>query len=441
LTRPVVLSLDAAAEALAGNGLFGLFGKRLAEDLLNCSQRRSLPAGEILFRQGDIGDSAFVLIEGELEVLVDIGSEQVCLAVLKPYQLVGEIAVFANQPRIATIVARGEARVLCLDREEMLKVVCANPSVSWAIIADLGRRLAMVNQPLAFLSTATQLLRNDIVDGEALALMAQSVDNLGPFAETFGSMIREIQAKQERQQDMAMARRIQESVLPKGLCLTGDDVTIHAVIRPMKEVGGDLYDYFMVDDDHLAVTVADVSGKGVPAALFMMMLRTVMRAVTTPDMEPHQVLVRANALLAEDNDACMFVTVFFALLDIHSGQLVYVNAGHNPAYLLTAKERCQELVADGAALGIFECAKYKPRSVQLSPGDRLFLYTDGVTEAFSAAGEQYGESRLERLLEVSRHHAVDRIVDIVMEDVDDFATGAEQSDDITCLALAYRPLA
>jgi CRP-like cAMP-binding protein len=439
LTGNIVSSLAEAAEALAGNGLFRLFGQRLAEEIMARSRRRSLPPGGVLFRQGDAGDSAFVLLEGALEVLVDIGSEQVCLAVLHPYQLVGEIAVFANQPRIATVVAQGEARVLCLERQEMLQVVCANPTVAWAIIADLGQRLATVNTPLAFLSTATQLLHDDTVDGDALAHMAKSVGNLGPFADTFGTMVREIQAKQERQQDMAMARSIQDSVLPKGLRLEGDRLAIHAVIRPMKEVGGDLYDYFMVDDRHLAVIVADVSGKGVPAALFMVMLRTVMRAVAFPGMGPDQVLARANALLAEDNDACMFVTVFFGLLDIDSGRLAYVNAGHNPTYLLASEGPCRALSANGIALGIRDDARFEPRSVQMSAGDLLFLYTDGVTEAFSETHEQYGEARLVRLLEDSRRHSVTQLIDVVMADVDRFATGREQSDDITCLALVYGP--
>ncbi len=441
MTESIVPSLAEAAEALAGNGLFRLFGRSLAEEILARSRRRSLPAGGVLFHRGDPGDSAFVLLDGALEVLVDIGGRQVCLAVLHPYQLVGEIAVFANQPRIATVVARGEARVLCLERQDMLQVVCANPAVAWAIIADLGRRLATVNTPLAFLSTATQLLRDDTVDGEALAAMAANMGNLGPFADTFGTMVREIQAKQERRRDMAMAREIQDSVLPKGLRLAGDRLAIHAVIRPMKEVGGDLYDYFMVDDRHLAVVMADVSGKGVPAALFMVMLRTVMRAVAMPGMQPHEVLARANALLAEDNDACMFVTVFFGLLDIRSGRLAYVNAGHNPTYLLAAAGPAGELSANGAALGIRGDACFESRSVQLEAGDLLFLYTDGVTEAFSEQHEQYGETRLVRLLEASRRLSVAPLVAAVMSDLDGFTAGQEQSDDISCLALAFRPSA
>lgn len=355
MTEPIDPTLAEAAEAPAGNGLFALFGNRLAEEILARSRCRSLPAGGGLFRQGDPGDSAFVLLEGAL----------------------------------------------------------------------------------AFLSTAAQLLHDDSIDGAALAVMARNVGNLGPFADIFGRMVREIQAKQERQQDMAMVRRIQESVLPKGLRFEGDRLAIHAVIRPMKEVGGDLYDYFMVDDRHLAVIVADVSGKGVPAALFMVMLRTVMRAVATPGMGPHQVLARANALLAEDNDACMFATVFFGLLDIEGGRLDYVNAGHIPTYLVASEGPCRELPANGAAVGIVDDARFEPRSVQLRAGDLLFLYTDGVTEAFSENHEQYGEVRLMRLLEDGRRHSVAQLVDDVMTDLDRFAAGQEQSDDITCLALAF----
>lgn len=432
-------SLTEAGEALAGNGLFGLFGRRLAEEILAYSHRHTLAAGEILFRRGDPGDSVFVLLDGTLDILADIGPHRVCLAVLHPYQLVGEIAVFADQPRIATVMARSECRVLRLDRQEMLRIVCANPAVGWAIIADVGRRLATVNRPLAFLSSAVQLLRDDTVDGDALARLAKDVEDLGPFADTFATMVREIQDKQERRKDMETARLIQDSVLPKGLRRPCDAVAVHAIVRPMKEVGGDLYDYFMIDDRHLAVAVADVSGKGVPASLVMMMLRTVMRAVATSGMGPDQVLARANAVLAEDADACMFVTVFLGLLDIESGLLTYVNAGHNAPYLLPPEGSRRELPSHGPALGLFEDARFEARSVSMQDGELLFLYSDGVTEAFAPSREQYGEDRLVDVLAACRRDAVSVVVERVMADVDRFAAGWEQSDDITCLALRFHP--
>ena len=439
MTEAIHPTLANAAGALAGPGLLPILGGQLNAELLNLGRRLTLPAGGVLFRQGDPGDTAFVLLEGALEVWVDIGAERVRMAVLEPPQLVGEIAVFADQPRIATVSARGDAAVLVIGREVLRDLVQKSGSAAQAIIADLGRRLATVNTPLAFLSTATQLLRTERFDGEALAEMARNVGSLGPFADTFGTMVQEIRAKQERRQDMEMATRIQESVLPKSLSLDPSRAAVVATVRPMKEVGGDLYDYFMIDEGHLAVAVADVSGKGVPAALFMMMFHTALRTVARTVLAPDEVLQRVNAQLAEDNEQCMFVTAFFGVLDIETGELVYANAGHNPVYRLGADRKCAALPGFGLAVGLSERAVYKAASVHLEPGDRLFLYTDGVTEAFSAERDMFGEERLERLIEEGAGLPLDRWMASVLEAVDRFAEGAEQSDDITCLALAFKP--
>lgn len=416
-----------------------ILGGEFTEEILNLGHRRAVAAGDTLFRQGDIGDAAYVLLEGALEVWVDIGAERVCMAVLEPPQLVGEIAVFADQPRIATVIARGPTTVLVIERDALLGLVRKSGNAAQAIIADLGKRLGTVNTPLAFLSTATQLLRTEQIDPEALTEMARNVGTLGPFADTFTTMVEEIRSKQDRRQDMAMAKRIQDSVLPKSLSLDPDKAGVIATVRPMKEVGGDLYDYFMIDERHLAFAVADVSGKGVPAALFMMMFHTALRAVARSGLPPDEVLNRVNAQLAEDNAECMFVTAFFAILDIETGDLTYANAGHNPTYRIGAEHRCETLPAAGMAVGLMEGVRYKAQSLRLAPNDRLFLYSDGVTEAFSSSRAMFGEERLERLLEEKASLPLEGWMGSVLEAVDHFAEGAEQSDDITCLALVFRP--
>ena len=439
LSKTIDPSLTNAAAAIGRSGLFAVLGGQFTEEILTLGRRRALAAGEVLFRQGDPGDAAYVVLEGTLEVWVDIGAERVRMAVLEPPQLVGEIAVFADQPRIATVSAPGEALVLVIGRDALLGLVEKSGSAAQAIIADLGRRLGTVNTPLAFLSTATQLLRTERLDADALAEIARASGNLGPFADTFASMVQEIKSKQERRQDMEMARRIQQSVLPKSLALDPNLAVIAATVRPMKEVGGDLYDYFMIDETHLAVAVADVSGKGVPASLFMMMFHTALRAVARSGLEPAEVLGHVNAQLSEDNDECMFVTAFFGILDICSGELAYVNAGHNPTYLLTRDGDLSPLPGSGIAAGFSAKASYRAQSLILSPGDRLFLYTDGVTEAFSTTRELFGENRLEAVLRQGAALPLEGWMGSVLDAVDLFAAGAEPSDDITCLALGFRP--
>lgn len=439
LSKVIDPSLASAAASIGSRGLFAILGGEFTEEVLSLGNRRALTAGEVLFRQGDPGDAAYVVLEGTLEVWVDIGAERVRMAVLDPPQLVGEIAVFADQPRIATVSAPEEAIVLVIPRAALLGLVEKSGSAAQAIIADLGRRLGTVNTPLAFLSTATQLLRNDRLDADALAEIARASGNLGPFADTFASMVQEIKSKQERRQDMEMARRIQQSVLPKSLPLDPGLAAIAATVRPMKEVGGDLYDYFLIDETRLAFAVADVSGKGVPASLFMMMFHTALRAVAGAGLEPAEMLGRVNAQLSEDNDECMFVTAFFGILDIASGELTYVNAGHNPTYLLTGNGALSPLPGSGIAVGFSAKASYRSQSLVLAPGDRLFLYTDGVTEAFSTTRELFGEDRLEAMLRLGADLPLEDWMGSVLEAVDLFAAGAEPSDDITCLALGFRP--
>jgi len=251
--------------------------------------------------------------------------------------------------------------------------------------------------------------------------------------------VQEIKSKQERRQDMEMARRIQQSVLPKSLPLDPSLAAVAGTVRPMKEVGGDLYDYFMIDETRLAFAVADVSGKGVPASLFMMMFHTALRAVARSGLEPAEALGRVNEQLSEDNDECMFVTAFFGILDVKNGELTYVNAGHNPTYLLTQGGELFALPGAGIAVGFMPKATYKAQSLVLSPGDRLFAYSDGVTEAFSATRELFGEKRLEAALRRGKALPLDDWMGSVLAAVDDFAAGAEQSDDITCLGLGFRP--
>ena len=221
---------------------------------------------------------------------------------------------------------------------------------------------------------AAQALKGDLIDSDGLGALTAAAKHLGPFALSFDEMVREIQAKQARRQEMVMAMRIQQSVLPRPW--RNDDVAppfrLHAFMRPTKDVGGDLYDYFMIDEGHLAVVVADVSGKNIPAALFMVMFRTAVKAVAVPGMDADAVLERANAILAEDNDACMFVTVFFAVLHCASGDLTYVNAGHNPPYLLSAAGSRRTL-RNGVAVGMVDAARYRTQDVVMAPGDLLFL--------------------------------------------------------------------
>jgi len=194
----------------------------------------------------------------------------------------------------------------------------------------------------------------------------------------------------------------------------------------------------LVDDDKLAVTVADVSGKGIPAALFMAVSRTVLRGGECGDDMAAQ-MESANRLLATENAASMFVTAFHGVLDLKSGALRYCNAGHNPPYVLRAAGGRETLKATGIPFGVDEDMPYRIAETRLLPGDALFLFSDGITEAFNPTNEEFGTSRLEAALDTARGQGAAALVRDVLAATQSFAAGAEQSDDITLLALVYDP--
>ncbi|MCP4375906.1 MAG: SpoIIE family protein phosphatase, partial [bacterium] len=250
------------------------------------------------------------------------------------------------------------------------------------------------------------------------------------------SMAMETLEKNKIQESLETARKIQLSMLPHDFAPVTQpfDVDIHAELIPAKEVGGDLYDVFAIDEDHLCFAVGDVSDKGVPAALFMAMAKTLIRSNAESSRRPHEILRKVNNELARDNEQCMFVTLFLALFEPKTQILYYANGGHNPPYLLSAEGRVDSLPLEiGTALGVIEDAPYQPQSIQLQAGDGLFVYTDGITEAMNSADQLYGEARLEQLLLKNRENDPNSLTEKVIRDVREFAKGTAQSDDITVL--------
>jgi sigma-B regulation protein RsbU (phosphoserine phosphatase) len=243
------------------------------------------------------------------------------------------------------------------------------------------------------------------------------------------------------QRELDLASQIQQSILPRvfppfpGMMA----VDIHAVMMAARNVGGDFYDFFVVDDDRLAVVIGDVSGKGMPAAIFMAMSRTLLKAVAARGGDPGACLTEVNNLLCRDNNAEMFVTLFYGLLDTKTGGFSYSNGGHNPPYWLRAGQSPDDLELTGdMMLGMIEGQTYSTKEFRLNPGDGLFLYTDGVTEAMDPAGKQFTERRLEEYLRGASAADTDSLIKGVVEAVQLFASGAPQSDDLTALALRFR---
>lgn len=249
--------------------------------------------------------------------------------------------------------------------------------------------------------------------------------------------IAEAEARIDR--ELKTARAIQESALPSTLrpFPEVDRFDIYASMDAAREVGGDFFDFFLVGEHQLAFLIADVSGKGIPAALFMMAAKTELSNYIGTGMELAQAVQSANYHLCQGNEAGMFVTVWVGVLDYETGELTYVNAGHNPPLLRHGGSWEWLTARGGLFLGTFATAKYRSQTVHLDEGDLLLLYTDGVTEAFSATGEQYGEDRLERYLHEHIDDHPHALALALRSDVARWARDTEQSDDITMLALEY----
>ena len=239
--------------------------------------------------------------------------------------------------------------------------------------------------------------------------------------------------------DLAIASEIQQAILPRvfpPFPEIADKLDIAASMTPAKDVGGDFYDLFRIDDERIGFVIADVSGKGIPAAIFMAVSRTLIRATGVRGGSPAECIAYSNKLLAAESVDCMFVTVFYGIININTGEINYCNAGHNPPYVLKHDGKVEQLPTMGDCMvGAIDGLPYHEATLQLEKGDALVMYTDGVTEAMNIDYQQFGEERLEETLEDVAMHNCQEMVDAIKSDVAAFAGEAEQSDDITVLTL------
>ena len=241
------------------------------------------------------------------------------------------------------------------------------------------------------------------------------------------------------QSDLAVAGEIQKAILPCRFPPFPEitDLDIYASMTPAKEIGGDFYDFFRLDEDRIGLVIADVSGKGVPAALFMAVSNTLLRSIALTKDNSRECIEELNRLICRVNVNSMFVTVFYGILNHRTGALDYTNGGHNPAYVLRGKNGELERLGrfPNLVVGGFEDFSYKSESAQLDPGDSLFLYTDGITEAFDAKDEAFGDERLEDSLVELYHDDAKTIIEGVYADLGEFIGDRTQSDDITMLVV------
>jgi len=271
-------------------------------------------------------------------------------------------------------------------------------------------------------------------------------DELSKLSESFETMRKSLieyienlriteNAKQKIENELTIAKDIQLGLLPKIFppFPDRDDVDIYASMSPAREVGGDLYDFYFLDENKLCLLIGDVSGKGVPASLFMAVSKTLIKAVADKNVTAGNIFTKVNSELADENDNCMFVTAFIGIIDIQTGEMSYANAGHNPPILVTGSE-VNTIESDlKPPLGAFDSVKYDTFHTKLNINDKLFLYTDGVTEAMNSKNEEYTTDKLLKLLSEMKDNSSKLIIESVTTSVKEHVKDAEQHDDITML--------
>ena len=313
-------------------------------------------------------------------------------------------------------------------------------TVIYVLIAFLVNQIVVNNIKLInnSLSKITNGNLNEIVSVRSSSEFASLSDDINQTVLTLKGYIDA--AEKRIEQELVAAKTIQESALPKNFTFPGrDEFELFASMKPAKQVGGDFYDFFFVSGDKIALVIADVSGKGIPAALFMMRSKTAIRNLAESGGTPSEILFKVNNTLCDGNDAEMFVTVWIGILDMKTGIMKCANAGHEyPAIMRAGGE--YELLKDkhSIALAAMENSKAKEYELTLNPGDKLFVYTDGIPEAINEAVEQYGTTRMLSVLNECKDKSVTATLPIVSESVNRFKGNADQFDDITMLGFEFK---
>lgn len=374
------------------------------EPVLHYCVLREVSAGEVLLELGQDNDLMYLLVSGRMRICLDGRADSEHYITIEEGSCFGELSIIDGHSVSAHVIADKPSRVLMIPENVFWERLIPRPGVARNMLSMLSERL---RRDHAFILERMKY---------ALAL-------------------------EHLQKELSIAREIQVSMLPVGSQLFPGQMEVQAFARmePAKHVGGDFYDAFYVAPDRLFVAVGDVSGKGMPAALFMVRAITQLRVEALRRQSPQAALEAVNRALCKGNDKCIFVSLFCGILEARSGQFTFANAGHNPPLLLGADGRHDYMTLNkGLVAGIREGARYPMSTLQLTPGESLLLYTDGITEAANQQDEFFSEARLLAMLQGRIWDSPRVLIDTLRAAITDFAQGTPQSDDITMLALQYR---
>jgi phosphoserine phosphatase RsbU/P len=376
------------------------------------------PAGHTLFNEDDPGDHFYIVLEGDIEILKAVGTvDERIIAQRTAGDYLGEMSLLnPDGLRTATARVRTAANLLLLTRQDFNELLNRRPSLAYNMVQRMSLRLRdSQDEAILELSQTNQELRQAYEDLKAAHL--------------------QIVEKEKLQQELKVARQVQASFMPRQLPqLPGWQFA--AFWQPAREVSGDFYDFFPMQNDQLGIVIADVTDKGTPAALFMALSRSTLRASLTRTPVLLEGLQQANQLISADSPDSMFVTVVAATLQPITGQVTYINGGHNPPlYYNAAANKMTWLNRTGIPLGLDGEAAYRDGTITLSSGDVLFLYTDGLPDAINAAEEPFELERVEQLLTQYHQQTATEISAAFQTALAEFVGNTLPYDDITVVVV------
>ena len=325
----------------------------------------------------------------------------------------------------------------------VILIVAAGMASAYSIAGQITEPLNTITRRIASLGVRNrQFWMEDVYrTGDEIEVLAESFAKQSARTALYIEQIKRVTAEKERiGAELALASRIQDSQLPHQFPPFPDrkEFELFASMDPAKEVGGDFYDFYLIDEDHIALVIADVSGKGVPGALLMMVTRMLIKSGLQNGKSPGETLESVNNQLCERNETDSFVTVWCAVLEISTGNGVVANAGHeHPALRRTGAGYELQVYRHSLPVGTMSDIPFKQREFHLDPGDCLFVYTDGVPEAANREDELYGSSRLLDALNRDPDAQPEQVIANITQDIEGFVDGAEQFDDITMLCFRY----
>jgi serine phosphatase RsbU (regulator of sigma subunit) len=388
-------------------------------------RRRSYPAGQVLATQGHVEHRFYVIEAGRMSVTrVDEEGQSHLLDELGPATYFGEMGVLDDSPRFATVRALTDVTVLEIDGACFESLVQSHPDLVMSIVQRVLKSFRQLDS-----RTIDSLRRkNDLLEKAYYELQAAQA---------------QIIEKEKLEREMELAAEMQRRLLP-GTLPQVDGLEFAAYLAPARAVGGDLYDIRLIDDDHVAVLLADVADKGLKAALFMAVARTLFYQQSSLTLSPSAVALGVHRGLmaiggADDGSySDVFVTAFYGVLNIHTGEMTYVRAAQDRPLLLRAGHEPLPLSGDGRFLGMLEELELEEHSVQLGPGDVLLMMSDGIPDAHNPAGETYGQDRLVALLSRTGPIGAENVLEAVLEDIHAWSDGTPLFDDLTLMALSLQ---